>query len=217
MVFKRRNKRTIWQSVSESILPRRGWKRAITYLGHRLKRLPDSPHKISLGLAVGVWLCFSPFFGLHMVLSVLLSYILRANIIAALLGTMLSAPPPIFVLIIAINFKIGAWMTGTPEAPETGGSILHLFREASLDLWHNLKSVFSGEVVDWTNLIEFFHSIVMPYTIGGIVPGTVSAVVAYFMSKPLIYAYQHRRRGRLLERFNDARLKVRKGGADDAD
>ena len=38
--------------IREAVLPRRGWRRGIEYLGHRVRRLPDTPHRIALGFAM---------------------------------------------------------------------------------------------------------------------------------------------------------------------
>ena len=80
MVFKRRDKPPLLLRVREVVLPQRGWGRAIEYLGHRVRRLPDSPHRIAFGLAIGVFASFSPFFGAHLLLAAGLAKLLRANI-----------------------------------------------------------------------------------------------------------------------------------------
>ena len=67
MVFKRRNPRTWLRTVAEVFYPRGGWRRAVSYVIHRLRRLPDPPHKIARGVAAGVFVCFTPFFGFHFV------------------------------------------------------------------------------------------------------------------------------------------------------
>ena len=69
MVFKRRDKPPLLSRLREAVLPRRGWRRGIEYLGHRVRRLPDTPHRIALGFACGVFVSFTPFFGLHFVLA----------------------------------------------------------------------------------------------------------------------------------------------------
>ena len=62
MVFKRRDKLHWVENLRAYILPRTGWKRTLTYMAHRLKRLPDTPERIALGLAFGVFTSWSPFF-----------------------------------------------------------------------------------------------------------------------------------------------------------
>ena len=54
MVFKRKKKLTAFKNLKALFFPERGWRRAIEYLSHRIKRLPDTPHRIALGLSFGV-------------------------------------------------------------------------------------------------------------------------------------------------------------------
>ena len=49
MVFKRRDRRSIWQILQETVYPRGGWARAASYISHRVRRLPDPPARIARG------------------------------------------------------------------------------------------------------------------------------------------------------------------------
>ena len=52
----------------------------------------------------------------------------------------------------------------------------------------------------------FYDEVFFPYMIGGILPGIVAATVMYYVSLPVIAAYQNRRRKRLrakLERLKN--------------
>ena len=53
MVFNRRDKLTLRDRLRQ-LVPRRGWRRGIDYVGHRVRRLPDTPHRLALGFAGGV-------------------------------------------------------------------------------------------------------------------------------------------------------------------
>ena len=79
MVFKRRDKRSIGRQVWEAFFPKKGWRRAFEYIGHRVRRLPDTPHKISIGFACGVFVSFSPLFGFHFVYAALCALIVRGK------------------------------------------------------------------------------------------------------------------------------------------
>ena len=59
--------------LREAVLPKRGYRRGVEYLGHRVRRLPDTPHRIALGFACGVFSSFTPFFGLHIVLAAVIA------------------------------------------------------------------------------------------------------------------------------------------------
>jgi len=81
MVFKRRKNLSIMKKIREGILPEKGWSRAIEYMMARIKRLPDSPKNISFGVAIGVFVSFSPFFGIHVLLAFIIARFLRVNIL----------------------------------------------------------------------------------------------------------------------------------------
>ena len=61
MVFKRRDKPPLIARLREALAAARaaGGGR-IEYLGHRVRRLPDTPHRIALGFACGVFASFTP-------------------------------------------------------------------------------------------------------------------------------------------------------------
>ena len=92
MVFKRRDRRPVWEIVARALYPRGGWRRAAEYIALRLRRLPDSPEKIARGIGAGVFTTFTPFYGLHFILAGILAKILRGNIVAAILGTFFGNP-----------------------------------------------------------------------------------------------------------------------------
>ena len=183
--------------VAESFYPRGGWTRASRYVAHRLRRLPDPAHKISRGVAAGVFVTFTPFFGFHFVLSAAVAWVLRGNILAALLSTFVGNPLT-FPFIAAISLEIGAWMLRQPLIPIS--RVFAAFSEAAGELWRNLVAVFTPEIAEWGRLAEFFQTIFLPYLVGGILPGIVAGTAAYFLSKPIITAYQKARAKRFLAR-----------------
>ncbi|KAG1713708.1 GTP pyrophosphokinase rsh [Nymphon striatum] len=68
------------------------------------------------------------------------------------------------------------------------------FGNAFKDLWHNFKAIFTHEKMDWMGLGDFFDRVFYPYFVGGIIPGIITATIAYYLSVPVIKAYQNRRR-----------------------
>ena len=199
MVFKRRNKLPILQRFRESVLPKRGWMRAVRYVGHRIKRLPDTPHRIALGLAIGIAISFSPFFGLHMVFGVLLARLFRANGLAGFLGTFFGNPLT-FPFIVGLSFGLGRWITGASGfRPESGG-VQAAFSNALIGLWNTIKSWFGVGQSEMERLVDFWHQFFLPYLIGGIIPGLAFGVAGYFVSRPLIQAYQNHRRVKMAEK-----------------
>ncbi|OWU86324.1 DNA-directed RNA polymerase subunit omega [Oceanicola sp. 22II-s10i] len=209
MVFKRRDRRPIWQIVAEFLWPRTGWARAFHYVKHRVRRLPDSPDRIARGIFAGVFTVFTPFYGLHFVTAALIAKIMRGNIIAALLATFVGNPLT-YLPIAVISLQTGHFLLGRPPRPdgEVHRTIGGKFADAFADLKDNVIAAFTDHDMDWHGLTVFYHDIFYPYMIGGILPGLIAGIVAYYLSLPVIRAYQHRRKGALQERIK--RIKAAK-------
>lgn len=184
--------------VSESFYPKGGWRRASQYVVHRLRRLPDPSHKISRGIAAGVFTSFTPFFGLHFLCSAALAWLMRGNILAALLATFVGNPIT-FPIIAAISMEIGSTILGIKALPLP--LVLGSFTEAANDLRRNFVAIFTDDVTQWAGLIRFWDRVFLPYLVGGFLPGLAAAVASYFLANPLILAYQKARVARLKKRF----------------
>lgn len=87
LVFKRRDPKPFFRSLQEFVWPRGGWSRAIQYVNHRVRRLPDTPEKIARGIWAGVFTTFTPFYGLHFFVAMFFATIMRGNILASLMAT----------------------------------------------------------------------------------------------------------------------------------
>ncbi len=204
MVFKRRDKRPVLQAMQESVYPRRGWGRAISYLKLRLHRLPDTPHKIARGVFVGIFMCFTPLFGLHIILAALISLPLRGNVVAAVLATFFGNPLT-FPFITVGSLTVGHFLLGKKYAVAEPQGLLQSFRGAGADLKDNFVALFTEAHTDWTRLGQFFHEVYLPYLVGGFVLGLIAGAVAYYMTVPVITAYQKRRKGRLRQKLTEIR------------
>jgi len=209
-VFKR-NPRSYARLVLEFFYPRGGWYRAAQYVIHRIRRLPDPAHRISRGIAAGVFVCFTPLFGLHFVTAALIAWVIRGNILAALLATFVGNPLT-FPLIAELSLGLGSRLLGLPidmHLPQ----VIEAFGQASSELWSNLLAIFTSETTNWDGLFRFWRRVMLPYLVGGLVPGTAAALVAYFLTTPVITAYQKARIKRLRKRY-EKRLAERAARAD---
>ncbi|AXQ94444.1 DUF2062 domain-containing protein [Cereibacter azotoformans] len=211
MVFKRRTPRTWRQLAQEAVWPRGGWSRAAQYVKHRLTRLPDEPHRIARGVFAGVFISFTPLFGFHFVGAALLAWILRGNILAALLATFVGNPVTM-PLIAFGSVEIGHWMLGI-DAPLTMVNIFKAFSDAGTELWANFLAIFTEDVAHWRNLARFFETIYLPYLVGGILPGLVTGFGFYYLTIPVIRAYQKLRSMKAEAR----RARLRRRGLSEAD
>lgn len=129
--------------------PRAGWKRALQHVWNRTRRLKDTPHAIAAGFTAGIVISFTPLIGLHVLLACLLAWMLRGNIIAALLGT-LAGNPVTFPAIWALIYQVGARMSGTHATAEfdaqTVPTVDVLFEESSWNLVDVVATMVLGSV-----------------------------------------------------------------------
>ena len=174
MIFKRRHRPGALTRALQALIPRKSWRRGFAYVGKRVQRLPDTPHRIALGFACGAVVSFTPLFTLHIVAAILLAAILRGNFIAAALGTVVGNPVT-FPAIAALALTLGARITGA-------GAEVRRF---------DMARVFAdlGAVVD---------VVFIPYLVGGIAPGLVAGAACYAAVRPVVAAYQTRRREKLV-------------------
>lgn len=212
MVFKRRNRRPMGTVVAELFYPRGGWRRAFSYVRLRLSRLPDRPHRIARGIAAGVFVSFTPLFGFHFISAAAVAWLIRGNIVAAILGTFFGNPLT-FPLIMAISVDLGNWMLGMPNDMQIP-QVARALATASTELWHNISAFYTGDPRHWEGLQRFFQRVFVPYLVGGFLPGIVAATVMHYLSLPVIIAYQKRREKKLAARL-EKRLAARRAAAED--
>lgn len=171
-MFQRRKPLPVFHRLRELLWPRRGWRRSTIYIAHRLSRLPGTPYRIAAGFACGSAISFTPFIGLHFLGAVLLSLVLRGNLLASAIGTVVGNPWT-FPFIWAWIYGFGRWLLGIDGAYHSTENLTLQF------IFENLWSVF------W------------PMTVGGL----PTAVVAWFVSFMPIYSvvqqYQKARQWRI--------------------
>ena len=200
-MFKRRERRSIFRFFYEVIFSFKGISRAIEYVAIRLKRIPDTPHKISLGMSCGIFASFTPLFGLHFLIAGLLSYLLRANVLASLIGTFVGNPIT-FPIITVFNLKLGEWILGSSEySSGDGGKIFEGFLDFIFLIY---KSFFTEGSIGDNNvprMNEFLNGVFIPYSLGGLILGIFIAVISYFLLRPLVATYQKKRSALKTKRF----------------
>ncbi len=204
MIFRRRERPSIFSRLRESLMPRKGMWRGVDYIGKRMRRLPDSPHRIALGFAIGAFVSFSPLFGLHFLLAALAAWALRANVLAGIFGTIVGNPLT-FPVISVTSLWLGRWMLGRTHGGSEFEQVSHAFAEGLNAIWGTVKSWFGYGPSMLDGLLLFLDNIFLPYLIGGIIPGLVCAAVCYWLLGPIVAAYQERRRRRLEKRADERR------------
>lgn len=203
-MFKRRDQRPWARILTEWVYPRGGWTRAFQYVQHRLSRLPGTPESIARGIFVGAFTSFTPFFGIHFVVAAVLAKMVRGNILAALIGTFVGNPLT-YVPIALASLEFGHFMLGTEMRGRVEDGLFHKFGGALGDLWHNIQAVFTHERAHWDELHIFYDDVFFPWMVGGIIPGVICGIICYYLSVPVIRAYQKRRVARMQKKIRKMR------------
>lgn len=207
LVFKRRDPKPFFRALLEVLWPRGGWGRAFHYVKHRVRRLPDEPERIARGIWAGVFTTFMPYYGLHFLIAAFIATVMRGNILAALMATFFGNPLT-YVPIGVISLQTGHWLLGSEMTEEHERSFGGKFIDAGGDLWQNLVAVLTGQPQDWSGLVLFYDEIFFPYMVGGIIPGIVTATICYYLTVPVIRAYQKRRKGVIKAKFEALKAKA---------
>ncbi len=179
MLFKRRKKFGLGERLRLLLWPRRSWSRSIRYVFLRLKRVPSSPHRIALGAAIGVFAVFTPFVGLQLLLAGLLSFLLRASIVASFLSSFFGNPFT-YPMIWFATYNLGNVLLGS-AAP---GRLVDL-RGRAAALWDGLTS---GSLQTMLEALENFWPIFKPMIIGSLPLGVFAGCITYIGVRRLIGA-----------------------------
>ncbi len=138
--------------------------------------LDSHPGHISAGFAVGAFISFTPFFGLHTFLAIAAAFIFRLNKLTTITGSWVNTPLTVGPVLVA-SFKLGRFLRGLPPK--------HIaFRTLE---WHELK---------------FYAKSLL---LGCSIIGLIAAVISYFVCYWLVVRFRRRDAG-LAELTNESVL-----------
>ena len=151
------------ENGGETAIKPNPWKRLIRWLrAHHLTlmTLPDTPHSIALGSAIGMFFGFTPLFGLKTLLSIVGTWLCKGNKMAAFISvTLHDIILPFWPAIFLWEYRMGMWVL-YGRVPERLG-----FRHVSL-----------VDYMEWTT----FLTVGRPLLVGSLFLALPAAVVVYF-------------------------------------
>ena len=149
-------------------------------LGLKLLELHDSPTSLAGGVAIGIFVGFTPLFGLKTLICLGVAYVLRCNPIAAVIAvTLHDVCTPLWPVILEIEYEIGSWILKLLHAaPEVTGA----------------KEFHISDFMKWTT----FLGIGLPMLLGSLFLSAPSALISYLVTYP-IFKRRAIRRAALLE------------------
>ena len=87
--------------------------RLLKYSKHKIIRIKDLPESISIGLAWGAAVSFTPLLGLHIIICFVGTFIMKGNILAAAAGTVIGNPWT-FPIFFYAGYKLGVIFYNEP-------------------------------------------------------------------------------------------------------
>lgn len=150
---------------------------------YRVLHVDDTPHRIALGVAIGIFVTWTPTIGLQMVLTIALATLLRANKFVGVPFVWISNPATLWLYYP--NYKVGRWMLpGDYPEPDFLKAI-----------------VLTG---GWPERIRTFwettSEILAPLWIGSIVVALVLGAITYVVIRYAVVNYRNRLELRRLRR-----------------
>ena len=109
MPFGRKKKKRLITSIYNFIKIFFALSRTKKYISLSIKRIKGTPQALSLGIATGVAISFTPFIGLHALLAIFISWVIGGSMAAALIGTLFGNPWT-FPFIWYFTFEIGQFI-----------------------------------------------------------------------------------------------------------
>jgi uncharacterized protein len=176
-MFSRRHPRTRRQKLRELLWPSMGMKRLMVYYRHRMGRLPGTPEFIARGMALGVAISFTPLVGLHMFIGAGLCVLLRASLLAMVLGTFIGGNLWTLPVIWIASYNLGGVMLGQDTA---GGLNAH--------------------ALSFRMLMEHPLDLLLPMAAGCVPMVAAAWIGAYYPTRAVVRRYKEARRARIRHR-----------------
>ncbi len=147
----------------------------------QLLHIEDSPERTALAYALGIFLGFSPFLGLHTIGGIVVAFLFRMNRVAVLLGVWTNLPwwiIPYYTMATWVGMKV----IGFQIDPAVLAEIFRLgLNEGFIqsDFWNRLASQ---------------SDLLLAFGVGSLILGTMLSFIAYPLSLRWIKFYRSRRK-----------------------
>lgn len=129
----------------------------------KILSLDSHPRHIATGFAVGVFISFTPFFGIHTPMAIAAAFLFRLNKLTCITGAWINTPITI-VPVLGLSYKLGRVLLGRPP----------------------------GELkirdLEWLTLKKHAASLIL----GSSIIGFIIAIAAYFICYWLIVRFRKR-------------------------
>ena len=130
--------------------------------------LRDTPHAVAGGAAIGMFVGFTPLFGIKTLLSLVGAYLLRCSKLAAVIAvTLHDVVWPFFPFLLKLEYDLGFWLLSNP----------HHFPARMV-----LKNLRLQDMLKWTTFLEVGR----PLLVGSLFVSAPAALITYGIMLPLL-------------------------------
>lgn len=161
--------------------PRQWWPSARYFVVHKVLHADDSPHRLALGAAIGMWVALLPLVGVQMIVSATLCHPFKGNKVVGMAMAWVSNPLTLIPCYLPM-YWLGCWLLGLDAIPYDDFVAIFFPDEGT---WVARVSA------TWRAMLGIFG----PLWLGSGIIATVVAIPTYFVSERLITAYRLRRYG----------------------
>ncbi len=188
MPFGRKKKKRLISSILNFIKIFFAFSRTKKYISLNIKRIKGTPQALSLGLATGVAISFTPFIGLHALLAIFISWVIGGSMAAALIGTLFGNPWT-FPFIWYLTFEIGQFINYGFFSYEENFSFKIIKKEISTLL------IILKNIIVFANIFELEENIenlkLIPFMIVGSIPLVlITWILSYFSFYIIFKSYK---------------------------
>lgn len=156
--------------------------RAERFLIYRVFSLADTPHRLALGVAIGIFVAWTPTISVQMILTLALCWLFGANKLVGLPFVWISNPATVFPIYVP-NYFIGCWILG--RKPDGWHKIVEAIR---------FTGSFGERVVEWYSVTS---DIFWELWTGSLVVALILGVLSYFAIYRMIVVYRTHRKHKL--------------------
>lgn len=159
------------------------FRRLVRYYYNKAVREKGTPEYIARGWAIGMFIGFAVPFGLQLLVSVPLSFLLKGSKLGATVGTLATNHFTIFI-IYPFQCWLGSYLIGNPLS----------FSEISAGLEEVIK------YQDYETLFLLGKDLIAAFFIGGFLLAFISTPICYYLVKNLVIRYRDAKEKRRLKK-----------------
>ena len=140
----------------------------------------DTPHRIALAFAIGVFMGISPLIGLHYIGGFFLAWLFRLNKLITLIGVSVNNPwtlVPISTFCVWIGAKLMGIKQVLPEIDWSGVTLTSILGKIT-------------DIDNFINLVRELMPLLTAFFVGSFVICTIAAVISYFFVQIMVVKYR---------------------------